>query len=1399
MNTSILILLTFLHTATMLSKPLPFERITTKEGLSQNSVTSICQDKTGFIWFGTQDGLNRYDGYNFKFYRHDPENPESLSDYAINVILEDLVDPKILWIGTREGLNRFDREKETFTHFRHHPDQSGSLSNNQVRSLYFSRDGILWIGTDNGLNRFHRETDSFTRYDYDPDDEGKMPFPIASDFSEDKEGNLWISGHGLCLFDRKNNRFINYQQDSNDEFKLNKSFITRLYRDRHGVLWAGLYYGILRINEETKHDGKISLSYYKVNPELISNGYFSYVKTFYEDRQGKLWIGFLSGGLLIFDPGKSTFIEYPLQNTGELNAAPTPVLSIMEDNSGIIWLGTNGQGAVKYNTIKKSFKVYRHIPDDPQSILNDEIQAVYEDNNGVWWIGTSAGMSRFDKSLDEFRHFLYNPKGPSALSSNDIQSIFQDRRGNLWVGTFGGGLNKSDNNSGKFENFKHETHNPISLSNNYIHAIYEDKNGDLWIGTGAGGLDKYDYETSSFNHYQQNPDKKDWLKSSEINCIVEDRSGSLWLGTTLWGIYRFDSRQEIFKNYMHDLNDPSSLSSNRVISIFQDKSQNLWIGTYGGGLNRFNYRSGTFTHFTSKDGLAGNTVYGILEDDHRNIWLGTENGISKFDPQSKIFRNYYSSDGLPSNQFSIAACKLGNGSMLFGTDKGLVRFHPDSIRDDSFVPPVVLTDFRIFNESVPVSGVNMGSGHSFLHKSISESDEINIYYGENVFTFEFSALHYAAPFKNQYMYKMEGFDRDWIYSGNHRYATYTNLDPGTYIFKVKGSNSDGLWNERATSITVNILPPWWMTLPAYFIYLVIFLLILYMERRYEMNRIKIRNQLRMKDFETRKLQEIDHLKSQFFANISHEFRTPLTLILGPLESIMSGIKDKNISNHLRLIKRNADRLLNLINQILDLSRLESGQMTLKVSRGNLITFLRGIVMSFASLAEQHHIELIFKSGIDTGGSDLYFDADKTEKIFSNLLSNAFKYTNRGGKVEISVKAAHFTASGAKNTPGEEERANKDYSDYLLITVFNSGSYIPPNEIEHIFDRFYQVESPDKKMHYGTGIGLALVRQLVIALHGDITVQSKEHKGTSFLVNLPCKADHFSPEEIIDHHLSGRENEPLYLSDDLSSSLKNAKQTKLFNNKNKDRPLVLVIEDHSEVRRYIIDYLNPYYTLIEANDGEEGIKLAAEQIPDLIISDVMMPNMDGFDLCVNLKTDPKTSHIPIILLTARAGDENKVKGLETGADDYLIKPFNPPELQTRVRNLIEQRRKLRERFHREGFLLPLNLPVNSAEQNFLKKLRKTLDDHIEEEQFGIDVLCQELAMSARQLQRKIRALTGESPTDLIRSARLERAKYLLEKNSGSVSEIAFNLGFNNLSYFARTFRERFGMPPSKIGV
>ncbi len=808
-------------------------------------------------------------------------------------------------------------------------------------------------------------------------------------------------------------------------------------------------------------------------------------------------------------------------------------------------------------------------------------------------------------------------------------------------------------------------------------------------------------------------------------------------------------------NYSHIPGDPYSLSSNSITRIREDSDGNILVVT-GHTLNRFNRAAGYFERLGGKNGFPDN-IFNVVTDSKGNLWIGMPGkGTVKYDRQDKTFRNYPGLQGL--------GYQAKSGDLYYFNTEGLTRFNPDSLKDNPFVPPVVITSVRSFEKPYPV------------HK------EIHLPYTENFISFEFAALNFIKPESNRYAYKMEGIDRDWVYSGTRRFASYPNLDPGNYIFRVKGSNNDGVWNEKGTSITIIISPPIWKTWWAYLSYTTVMIFVIYGIRRYELNRISYKNQVMIDKAVLNEKEETEKIKSRFFANISHEFRTPLTLILGPAEKIISNTSE-NIIKDAVIIRRNSRRLLQLVNQLLDLSRLEAGKLKLQASKGNIVSFVKGAALSFESLAESK--DIILKLEPEKDFIELYFDKEKMMKILTNLLSNAFKFTPMEGTITISIK----------------EIVSQGKAENIQIKIKDTGIGIPPEEIPKLFDRFYQVDNSFTKEHEGTGIGLALTKELVELHYGHISLESKtgtENTGwTEFTITLPSGISHLKNEEIIEPEkteVNSITPTEVFIKESMPGENRRAS---LIKEHLQEKTIVLIVEDNYDMRQYIKESLDDSYLIEEAVNGEQGVRKAEKIIPDLIITDMMMPKMDGGELTRILKNEEKTSHIPIILLTARSGQENKIEGLVTGADDYLTKPFDIRELRARIENLVTIRKKLQAKYRKFDIFNQQGKTGASLDEKFIIKVMEVIEKHISEEDFSIEEFGNEVGMSRAQFHRKFKALTGKPASIFLRSVRLERAKKMIEEQQGNISEIAYSVGFSSPSYFTKCFREEFGYLPSEI--
>jgi len=1359
-----------------------FRHLTIADGLSQNVVSAIVQDRRGFMWFGTKDGLNRYDGYQFVVFRHDPFDSTSISDSEITVLFED--SHGVLWIGTRGGgVNRFDRARERFTRVRTGPSRD-------IVAIAEDSSGAIWVGAaGEGLFRLtntRRPDVTVDRFVHSSTDASSLSDDRVRTVLVDKSGVLWVGtdaglDHGGTTSAGRV-AFTHITVRSSAPLTLIDTAVTALYEDSHRRLWIGSVPGISELDS-----ARTSIRHYYHRYRTYRYGWGIAVGLV-EDPTGTLWVSTVSE-LMRLDPstGVFTYFRHDPLNPESMNDLPTRVY---RDRSNVIWVGSNGYGLNAYDPKSNRFQTFRRPENWPSRLSGFSVYTLFEDLSGTLWIDAGL-LYRWNRTTGVLKSFETVSSRPNDYGNVAVWSIVEDPPGYLWTASVSG-LYRYEIATGRFRQYRYDPADSAGLPEQAVYDVFRDRDGVIWAVTENFLARLTDPERGRFQSFRhkERPTARQWIFPSTI----QDSSGALWFGSDQ-GLTRFDPKTQAFRHFRHDPHVSESLSHDAIRAILPDPRQPnryLWVGTAGGGLNRLDIQSGTFAHVTERDGLPNDVVYGILADSSDRLWLSTNKGLSRFDPATRQFRNYDVNDGLQSNEFnSGAAFKSRSGEMFFGGIYGFNYFRPEAVRDNPNVPAVVITGFRRGNryETVRDSG-------TALRTTISETDTLRLSYRDAVITVEFAALEYSAPAKNRYAYRMVGFNNVWFESGSVRAATYTNLPPGHYVFQVRASNNDGVWNEQGASLVILIAPPWWRTWWAYALYGALVLAALYGARRYEMNRLRLENRLEIQHVEAEQLRELDRARSRLFANVSHEFRTPLTLTMGPLDDLRAGLHgplSSSATEQVDLARRNAGRVLDLINEILELARVESGREVLHARRVELGAFVASVARSFLPLAERKAIAYEVQDAADD--AIVYADPNHLERALSNLLSNAFKFTPDGGAVRVTVS-------------GDDSIAR--------ITIRDSGPGIPAADLDLIFDRFHRARTAGTQP--GTGIGLALAKEL-IALHGGtITVQSEEGFGSTFTVTLRKGHAHLPPEQVTDDGVSVVSSSrpagppPEFLAPaspmrdvpnvvDALESVSHPGGSPIPDSQlpipdNDDVTTVLVVDDNPEVRAYVKQHLAPRYRVLEAVDGEQGLAMARRCLPDLVLSDVMMPVMDGYTLCRRLKSDPETDFLPIILLTARAEAEDKLTGLTEKADDYLTKPFDVRELLARIANIIAIRRRLRERFATTPLTIHSGpVDVAPADRKFVDQVRAAIEAHLGDEQFTVERLAGEVAQSRGNLHRRLRELIGESPSDLIRRMRLERAAAMLEAGAGSVSEVAYAVGFKSVAHFSNAFHELHGVRPS----
>lgn len=1225
-----------------------------------------------------------------------------------------------IWLATRNGLNRYDGH--AFRIYKNIPGQAGSLANNYVNTLFCDSRHRLWIGTNGGLDRYDAVNDSFVHVNLNITS-GKPVNAIA----EDRSGRIWIgTPYGLDWIGAAGGVAPP---------RLTGMDVRTVFEDSQGTIWIGTADGIKRLIP--RHGGwRVTTITHTSAAGSLSN---NYVSTFAEDNQGRLWLG-THAGLDLYHPGTESFtVTHPLLE----------IRKIIRDRKGKLWIGTL-EGLIVLDPATGRDTSYKEDPENRHGLSHNSIYSLFQDAGATIWIGTYFGGANMVYSYTTPFTVYQNSKFHSSVSNNVISAFAQDQGHLLYIGTEGGGMNILDQRTGTFTVFKDRAGDATSLGSNLVKIIYRDRAGRIWVGTHDGGLRQFDPRSRQFIYYPAREKGRD-LFESEIDAILEDHSGHLWVGSQT-GLRILKG-----KEVMEAGGDMTRLIKTRAIhALFEDSGENLWVGTtsglfvftsagrpaltlpessglniayincvqedthhriwigrYYGGLSVYDPVSGKILTYTEKDGLANNNVLGILEDGKGFLWISTDNGLCRLDPDRRQFFTYTASDGLAANGFNYNSYfRDREGKMYFGGYNGFTTFFPDSIETNQYVAPVVFTGLRLFNIPVP------------LH-----TDPIVFHHDENVFTLDFALLNYTKPDKNRYEYRLLGFDKGWN-DVTASSATYTNLPAGDYTFEVKGANNDGVWSSPAIW-HIRILPPFWATWWAYGLYVVLSGVIIFFVTRFFFLRALLK-----RDY------ELHQVKLNFFTNVSHEIRTHLTLISGPVEKMLGMEKnDSFFHQQLQYVRSSADRLLRLVEELMDFRKAETNHLKLNPATQNIVAFVRGIYGSFEELARSRGIHLTFTT--DRGTIEGSFDREQMEKVFFNLLTNAFKFTPDGGTIGVEV----------------EQKAQQ-----VEIRIADNGKGIAPEHIKKLFVNFFQVDDHNEQ-NTGYGIGLALSKSIVKLHKGDLAVESRLAAApggnrTCFTVTLPLE-----PEQTT------------------------VRRTAM------GRYTLLIAEDNAELRSFVVQSLEENYDIIACDNGLTAWETAIEQIPDLVISDVMMPGLDGLTLCSRLKADNRTSHIPVILLTARAAHEHQVSGLETGADIYLVKPFSIQVLELHLHNLIATREAMRQKFTPQVVLQPYETAAGISEDPFLEKLTRFIEENMADPEFSVPWLSERMEMSQPVLYKKVKAVTNMSVNDFVKFIRLQKAAQLLQGGE-SVQHTAGAIGFTDTKYFSREFKKQFGRSPSE---
>lgn len=1321
-----------------------FNHLGVKDGLSSNEITCILKDQKGFMWFGTTSGLNRFDGYEFSSYK-----PGDIDSFFVEEGISDLVetaDGKI-WITYYDGkIGVYEPSIDCFV------PQEEVLDSLRLESLpariFTDRDKRLYYTTyDNGFYRYDPSQGKVSLYPLDKAEGGVCGIGDVND-------RLYVihTSGKIQGIDKASGKSV-FQDDYLTAYAKAQPFY--MFADSEGELWLflnpGYSDGVFRLNPKTS----VWKHYTTSTPIALSS---SMVRDVREDMNGNIWIATDHGGINILDKTKEK-MRYLKNNPFDLKSlGQNSVVCLYRDDTDIMWAGTYKNGVSYYHESIFKFQTVRYPLLQTLDASNNDYNCVVEDPTGDLWVGTSGnGLLRYNRKTGEYTRYRAGKESENKISGDVVISMTKDLNGNLWIGTYMEGLTCFDGK--RFKHYRDIPGSKDGLSSNSVYSLYADTKNRLWIGTLDGGLDCLDLSTGEWMYYRAG-DKHNAIHTDIVYSLSGDSKGDIFVGTSS-GVNWIEPETGKVSSF-DGTKDGSFRFKDRIINVvFSDSRQLLWIGS-NHGLHIYDPLNDRIYQLNQSTGLPDNSIMSILEDEYHTVWVGTKNGLLNIAPSRNAnneyqfnWNSYDESEGVQGRVFNVnSAVRLASGELAFGGTNGLTFVNPSHIRYNSYSPPAVITGLTVNN--VPV---------------VPRGNRLTLEYGERNFTFNISSCCYFLPLKNKYAFKMEGFDPDWTtVDAKGRRVTYTNLNPGTYTFQVKARNNDGVWSKEITSLEITILPPFWATGWAIALYLIIGLLFAYGIMWFIL-RIQQKKMEQEKAI-VRKQHEVDEMKLRFFTNVSHEFRTPLTLILTPLEKLMKTEENAETKQILRLIYRNADRLLKLVNQLLDFRKIDVQGDTLVLSTGDIVPFVRDVAYSFKELSEQKHIRFSFSSVFTS--LPMRFDTDKVFKIVSNLLSNAFKFTPEGGMITVTLSLL----------PDKEGR-NK-----LLIEVSDSGIGIPADKQEAIFDRFYQVSSSDKgNPVMGTGIGLHLCREFVRMHQGSIAIKSQPGVGSTFTVTLPViPQDH---QDIISSPDEGEENEKRV------SLVETTPETADTGAVKTSESTLLVVDDNADFLEFMRLSLSSAYSVLTAADGEDAWKLIPEELPDMVISDVMMPITDGITLCRRIKGDIRTSHIPVILLTAKSAKDSQLVGLEAGADDYISKPFNMEMLLLKVRHLIEMKKKMQKAFMQSstmGIALT-EVQASSMDEELMRKAIGYIEEQIANPELSVERLSREMGMSRVNFYKKCLSITGKTPVELIRTVRLKRAAQLLEKSQMRVNEVALECGFNDVKLFRKYFKDEFGRLPS----
>lgn len=1338
----------------------------TDKELSNSLINAVYQDRKGFIWIATENGLNKFDGTRFSIYRHNATDSTSLKNNYVRTLFED--SRGNFWIGCINGLQRYDRATDNFHEL--FISRKDGRKNPHITSIIERRNGDLWIATsgqgaislkkNSNPASFHIETELTDR--------------IGSNYLnvifEDSRQNLWIATEekGLYRYSPESKELKSYKAP----YHIAGDDVSAICEDAHGQIFVGtLTKGLFRLS--SRQEGNFE-------PILYQNRMNLNIRTLIIDTRGKLIIGTDGEGVKEYQPQQDIIVDSEI-NAGPFDFSKSKVHSLIEDKDHNLWLGIFQKGLILVPGISNKFDYYGYKSIHNNTIGSSCVMAIHTDEQATIWIGTdNDGLYAINDQGKQLRHYTHQAGNPQSVPGT-ILCLYEDSNQELWLGSYFDGLARINKQTGTCQDVTSLLQGNLNAGKPKVSCIIEDKNKNLWVGTYGSGLYKINLPTQHVTYYESTRNENDdWsinrLPNDWISYLLEDKEGMIWIGTYK-GLAVLNPQTDNFINYKKQNN---LLPGYVVYSLLESSNGEIWAGT-SEGLVCLNKDRLTPVLFTTADGLPSDIICGLAEDEKKNIWISTHQGISKLNPPEKKFINYYAGDGLQGNEFTrTAVFKDKRGKIFFGGTNGVTAFYPQDITEIKKEMNVLITGFHVANR--PVKKGDKSGNNVITDTAVMDTEQFTLAYNENTFSIDFSVLEFSNPDRISYQYKIKELGDEWISTqpGTNR-VTYSSLKPGKYTFSVQARDHNNFSNIR--TVTIAITPPWYQTWWAKVIWGCLGALLIYALTMYILSRIRHRQEV----MRQKHMEQINEAKLQFFINISHEIRTPMTLIISPLEKLLAEHSEKQPVY--LMIYRNAQRILRLINQLMDIRKLDKGQMHLKFRETDIVGFINDLMQTFNYQAQKKNITFTFEKELEGADSlKVWIDLNNFDKVLMNVLSNAFKYTHEGGNIEVSLKTGHNDAYRSA------------LKDYFEIDITDNGIGIDKNKIEQIFERFYQIDNDMTQSNFGTGIGLHLSRSLVELHHGIIKAENREDgQGTRFVIRLPLGSNHLKAEELENPEETGSEPTISQLPKDSIYETEEENKTNEYRKpKAKTRYRVLIVEDDEEIRRYIRSELDSDFRIYECTNGREGLETILKEKPDLVISDVMMPEMDGITLCRKIKQNININHIPIILLTAKSKAEDQIEGLEIGADAYIVKPFNTELLRTTISNLIANRERLRGKLVGEQQVEEkiTKIEMKSNDEILMSKVMKTINDHLADPTLNVEMLAANVGMSRVHMHRKLKELTNQSARDFIRSIRLKQAANLLREKNLSVSEVAYATGFSNLSHFSNTFRDFYGISPSE---